>query len=78
MKRSLTSTFFIVALLAVAPGLAQAPANVTRTEDVIYGRKFGTALTLDVFEPERKNGAAVFWIVSGGWFSSHSAIKPGR
>ena len=51
------------------------PAYI-RTEDVIYGRTFGTALTLDVFEPAKKNGAAVFWMVSGGWFSHHSNIKP--
>ncbi len=28
-----------------------------RTEDVIYGRKFGTALTMDVFQPPKPNGA---------------------
>jgi acetyl esterase/lipase len=49
-----------------------------RTEDVIYGRKFGTALTLDVFAPTgKRNGAAVIVIVSGGWFSSHAAINVG-
>jgi acetyl esterase/lipase len=48
---------------------------VTRTEDVIYGRKFGTALTLDVFTPEKQNGAAVIFMVSGGWFSDHNAIN---
>jgi acetyl esterase/lipase len=48
-----------------------------RTEDVIYGRKFGTALTLDVFTPEKQNGCAVIWMVSGGWFSSHEAISVG-
>jgi acetyl esterase/lipase len=51
-------------------------ADYKRTEDVIYGRKFGTALTLDVIEPEKKNGAAVIWMVSGGFFSSHEAINP--
>jgi acetyl esterase/lipase len=45
--------------------------TVTRTSDVIYGRKAGMALTLDVFEPAKKNGAAVIFIVSGGWLSSH-------
>ena len=30
-----------------------------RTEDVIYGRKFGIALTLDVFQPARSNGCAI-------------------
>src|SRR5436190_2428294 len=49
----------------------------TRKEDVIYGRKFGTALTLDVFAPKKDaNGAAVIWVVSGGWFSSHESIRP--
>lgn len=50
----------------------------TRIEDVIYGRKFGTALTLDVFTPTKNaNGAAVVWVVSGGWFSSHEAVNAG-
>ena len=55
---------------------AQDKPTYTRTEDVIYGRKFGMALTLDVLEPAKKNGAAVFWVVSGGYFSSHSNINP--
>lgn len=49
----------------------------TRTEDVVYGRKFGSALTLDVFTPKANaNGAAVVYVVSGGWFSDHQAINP--
>lgn len=59
---------------AVHPASGQTPANATRTEDVIYGRKFGTALTLDVFTPEKPNGYGVIWVVSGGWFSSHDVI----
>jgi acetyl esterase/lipase len=55
---------------------------VSRTEDVIYGRKFGTALTMDVFAPTHSegkpgHGAAVIFVVSGGWFSSHEAINQG-
>ena len=50
--------------------------SFTRTEDVIYGRKFGTALTMDVFRPKEANGAAVIWVVSGGFRSSHDAIRP--
>ena len=47
-------------------------------DDVVYGRKFGTALTMDVFTPKANaNGAAVIWVVSGGWFSAHEAINPG-
>ncbi len=48
-----------------------------RTEDVIYGRKFGTALTLDVFRPETANGFGILFMVSGGFFSSHEAINAG-
>jgi acetyl esterase/lipase len=49
-----------------------------RQQDVIYGRKYGTALTLDVFRPTGKaNGAAVILVVSGGWFSAHEAINTG-
>jgi hypothetical protein len=37
---------------------------------VIYGHKDGLAMTFDVFEPESEaNGAAVLFIVGGGWFS---------
>jgi acetyl esterase/lipase len=57
---------------------AAAQQTYTRTEDVIYGRKDGMALTMDVFTPKTDlNGAAVIFAVSGGWFSSHEAINPG-
>ncbi|MGI8965369.1 MAG: prolyl oligopeptidase family serine peptidase [Limisphaerales bacterium] len=47
-----------------------------RTEDVIYGRKFGTALTLDIFQPEKPNGCGIVFVVSGGWISAHEIILP--
>ena len=55
----------------VPPGLA-----ATRTRDVIYGRKFGMALTLDVFTPKSgANGAAVIFVVSGGWVSDNQPLN---
>ena len=60
---------------AALPVRAQTTANYTRTEDVIYGRKFGVALTLDVFKPEKPNGAGIIYVVSGGWVSGHNAIN---
>ena len=55
---------------------AKTDAAWTRQEDVIYGRKYGTALTMDVFTPKKgANGAAVVFAVSGGWFSDHGAIN---
>jgi acetyl esterase/lipase len=48
-----------------------------RKEDVIYGRKFGTALTMDVFTPRNDaKGIGVILVISGGFFSSHEAINP--
>src|SRR5262245_35633628 len=52
-----------VALLMVAAHPLFAPArevpSFTRQEDVIYARKHGTALTMDVFTPKKNaNGAA--------------------
>jgi acetyl esterase/lipase len=49
--------------------------EVKRTEDIIYGRKFGTALTMDIFEPEKPNGFGVIFMVSGGFFSAKEAIN---
>lgn len=54
---------------------AQAPEVVVK-EDVIYGRKFGVALTMDVFTPGgTKNGAGIIMAVSGGWYSNKTAIN---
>lgn len=44
--------------------------EVKITPDVVYGHKFGLALTFDVFTPaENANGAGVLFMVSGGWYS---------
>jgi acetyl esterase/lipase len=70
----------LIALLALTLALpairAQSKTDFTRTEDVIYGRKFGTALTLDVFQPAKPNGIGILWMVSGGFFSAHENINP--
>lgn len=48
----------------------EAQAEKPTTKEVIYGHKDGLAMTFDVFEPSGEaNGAAVVFIVSGGWFS---------
>ena len=56
---------------------AQATApTFDRTKDVIYGRSWGTSLTMDVFTPKtNKNGVGLIWVVSGGWYSSPDAIN---
>jgi acetyl esterase/lipase len=64
---------------AAAPACrAAAEPGFTRQEDVVYGRKYGSALTMDVFRPTRApNGAGLIFVVSGGWFSSHEGINGG-
>jgi len=76
---SISSKFFVVicvtiGLIAASHVQAEQPP-FKRTEDVIYGRKYGVALTMDVFKPEKPNGAAVVLVVSGGWYSAHEAIR---
>src|SRR5437868_12297772 len=67
--------YTILITLSVATLARGESPEYTRTEDVIYGRKFGTALTMDVFRPKSEaNGAAIVWVVSGGWFSSHEQV----
>jgi len=71
-----TAHFAWLVCLALTAALPDAVASqdFQRTE-VIYGRKFGTALTLDVFRPEQANGCSLLFMVSGGFFSSHEAIN---
>jgi acetyl esterase/lipase len=57
----------------VRGGEAETPR---RTRDVIYGRKDGLALTLDVLRPARANGAGVVLIVSAGFTSSPEDFAP--
>jgi acetyl esterase/lipase len=79
MNRAGTSMTIGLATLLILYASASSAADPSfdRKEDVIYGRKFGTALTMDVFTP-RKNakGIGVILVVSGGFFSSHEAIGP--
>ena len=80
-----TCAMLRIALLSLLWALVPTPtsafaaddARYQRTEDIIYGRKFGTALTLDEFRPKEANGKAIVFIVSGGWFSSHEGINAG-
>ena len=71
-----------LAALALAPVAAAQDPNYTRTEDIIYGRKFGLAMTMDVFAPkdkEKSNGKGIIWCVSGGWVSAKpGGIGPGQ
>ncbi len=56
-----------LALIAIFSSFSQAGVQITA--DVVYGHKDGMALVYDVIRPENSNGAAVVYMVSGGWYS---------
>jgi acetyl esterase/lipase len=77
-SRNILSFAFLCVLFAAQFPLAHAAEPNYLRKEVIYGRKYGTALTMDVFTPKADaNGAGVIWTVSGGWFSDHNNIDGG-
>ncbi|MFM8729176.1 MAG: alpha/beta hydrolase [Planctomycetaceae bacterium] len=61
---------FLLLLLTSIPDRLNADDWRTIRPDVIYSHKAGMALTYDVVRPTRNpNGAAVLFMVSGGWVS---------
>lgn len=61
---------FFVAILLSSHLLQAQQQKSASAQEVIYGHKDGLAMTFDVFEPDiEANGAAVVFMVSGGWFS---------
>ena len=70
MKRSIV---LVLILAACATTRVRASAEVEIIGDVVYGHKDGMALTFDVLKPKANaNGAAVIYMVSGGWVSAYS------
>jgi hypothetical protein len=83
MKPQRATALFI----ALAPCVIPAPGNPARAQtgsaeysrqsDVIYGRKFGLALTMEVFTPAKPNGLGVVWVVSStGKSSREQTLQP--
>jgi acetyl esterase/lipase len=67
----------MLVLIGCGSGRAQEAPDYLRTRDVIYGRKAGLALTMDVFAPKKEpNGNGIIFVVSGGWFSRPDRIQP--
>jgi acetyl esterase/lipase len=53
-----------------------AAAEVEILPDLVYGHKDGLAMTLDVLKPKAgANGAAILYMVSGGWVSRWAPPK---
>lgn len=58
-----------IALAAVLLLSSASFAEVDVKPDVVYGHKDGMALVYDVLQPDNANGAAIVYMVSGGWYS---------
>jgi acetyl esterase/lipase len=54
----------LIATLGSGPAAQTSGAKATRRSDLIYGRKFGVALTMEVFTAATRNGIGVVWVVS--------------
>lgn len=66
--------FLVATLLFFAAPAAAADFPVDITPDIVYGHKMGMALTMDLFQPRaNSNGAAILFMVSGGWRSNWTA-----
>jgi len=68
MKMKKNYLLVTIALLFTSPSFAELGIK----SDVIYGHKDGMALVYSVLQPENANGAAIVFMVSGGWFSRWS------
>jgi acetyl esterase/lipase len=70
-------TTCLIVFLSAGAIRAQDATPYSCTRDVIYGRKSGLALTMDVIAPKEKaNGLGVIFVVSSGWRSRPAAIRP--
>jgi acetyl esterase/lipase len=75
MRNRLFLSLTAALCLAVASPPLHAGDAVKIVPDLIYGRKDGMALTLDVVRPAKANGAGILWLQSGGWYSGWSDPK---
>lgn len=65
MKPFLLAVFLCIFAVSAVHG----EKNYEIIPDVVFGHKAGMALTYDVIRPLEQNGAAVLFMMSGGWVS---------
>jgi acetyl esterase/lipase len=72
MRKGLYSILIVLILAGSHAAQPKPTPSVDVIPDVVYGHKDGMALTFDIFKPKTQaNGAAVIFIVSGGWISRY-------
>jgi acetyl esterase/lipase len=67
--RSNIPALALAAVLGSFTNNAFAADSFEISPDVVYGHKAGLAMTFDMIRPKDQNGAAVLFMMSGGWFS---------
>src|ERR1051326_6216900 len=74
MRTFKRATLALLLLTTYAAAQVKPQPAVEIIPDVVYGHKDGMALTFDVLKPKTNaNGAAVIFMVSGGWVSTYTA-----
>lgn len=68
--RFVTLTLSLVSSLGPLTAAQGGAPQYSRQSDVIYGRRAGLALTMEVLTPARSNGLGVVWVVSSSGISS--------
>jgi acetyl esterase/lipase len=72
MRQAMYSVVLLLILTGSHAAQVKPATNVDVIPDVVYGHKDGLALTFDIFKPKtHPNGAAVIFMVSGGWVSNY-------
>jgi len=72
MRKAMYAVLLLLILTVSHAAQIKPAANVDVIPDVVYGHKDGMALTFDIFKPKtRTNGAAIIFMVSGGWISNY-------
>jgi len=79
MRETVIAAMVLAAVLYCGAGFAQNAGGARIESDVVYGHEDGLALTMDVYRPEGEaNGAAILFMVSGGWFSRWAPPEQAR
>lgn len=72
MRKAIYAILLLLILTVSHAAQVRSASNVDVIPDVVYGHKDGMALTFDIFKPKtHTNGAAIIFIVSGGWVSNY-------
>ena len=76
MNRAWASMVFSLAtgLIHISTAGLAADPSFDRQQDVIYGRKFGTALTMDVFTPKKAAKGVGVILVASAWLQLFTRV----